>query len=79
MKYPNCPICNTNMYVERIPDCSSHAEGSVSRAIYYSDLFVCSNCGGYIGYKEEAIDNEIMWMDLCYRKDDYIPNVKVVG
>ena len=79
MQLPNCPVCNTNIFIERVHDCSSHAQGSPNQSIFYSDSFVCSNCGGHIHYMEETIDNEIMWMDLRYRKDGYTPNVKVVG
>ena len=79
MNIPNCPVCNTNELVQRIQDCSCHAGGSQNKSTYYSDSFVCTDCGGYISYTEEAIDNEIMCMSLCYRKDGYTPNVKVVG
>ena len=79
MNIPNCPMCNTNEFMQRIPDCSCHAWGSQNKSIYYSDSFVCAHCGGHIGYHEETIGKEIMWMRIDYRKDGYAPNVKVIG
>lgn len=79
MNLSNCPLCNTNEFMEQIFDCSSYAAGAQNGSIYYSDLFICSKCGGHISYNEEMIDEETMWINLNYRKDGYIPNVKIVG
>ena len=79
MNLPNCPLCNTNKFMEQIFDCSCHAQGALNKSVYYSDSFICSKCGGHISYREETIDKEIMWIDLSYRKDGYIPSVKIMG
>lgn len=79
MQLLNCPVCNTSTFSQRVPDFSSHAEGLSNQSIFYSDSFVCSNCDEHIRYREEAIDNEIMWIDLRYHKDGYTPNVDVIS
>ena len=79
MNLPNCPLCNTNEFMEQVSDCSCHAEGALNGSVYHSDLFICSKCGGYISYMEETIGKEIMWVAIDYRKDGYVPNVKIVG
>lgn len=78
MNLPKCPLCNTNEFMEQVFDCSSHAEGAKNGSIYYSDLFICSKCGGRIDYNEETINEEVMWMEVIYHKDGYVPNVRRV-
>lgn len=79
MILPNCPVCNTNEEIEHIPDCSTHAQGCTNGSIYHSDNFYCRKCDGYIAYREETVDGKIMWVQINYRKDNYIPNVKIVN
>lgn len=77
---PNCPICNNNLYVRKIPDCSTYAGGwdrdKTRITHYYSNTFECTFCRGIIHYSEEQMNDEPMFIEISYRKPNYIPNVR---
>lgn len=77
---PNCPICNTNRHVHRIHDCSTTAVGwdrdRTEITHYHSDTFECECCKGTILYSEEQLNKEPMFIEISYRKQNYIPNVR---
>lgn len=77
---PDCPICKTNLSVHKIPDCSIHAAGwdrdKTRITHYYSNTFECTCCKGIIHYSEEQMNDEPMFIEISYRKQNYIPNVR---